>query len=159
MELVEVEVKIEVKMEPSEEKMTRMSLDHRIQIVRLSSIHQKYCRFRDVWKQKFGFEPPSRKTVAAINKKFNETGSVLDMKKTGRPKSSRAPENVRLVEEAIRKDPTKSLRALSQDLDINRATIHRIKQGENPNFIFIINQFYSKFLSLLYYLFRVGIKE
>jgi len=110
--------------------LTRMSLENRIQIIRLASVYEKPSHFRSAWKKKFGTDPPSLKTIAAINKKFNETGSVADLNRSGRPKSSRTPDKIARVEEAIKRDPTKSLRALSQDLGINRASVHRIKMGK-----------------------------
>ncbi len=108
---------------------TRLTLEERIRLVRYFSMYEKSSHIQKAWKKETGSDPPSRKTIAALNKKFDETGSVADLVRTGRPKTSRKDENVALVEAAIKQDPTKSIRLLSNELGLNKAAIHRIKQG------------------------------
>lgn len=109
--------------------LTRLTLDERIRLVRLFSLYEKSSTIQKVWANQFGTDPPSRKTIAALNKKFDETGSVADLTRSGRPKSSRTEEKIALVQSAIRDDPTKSIRILSNELGLNKASVHRIKQG------------------------------
>jgi transposase len=93
-------------------------------------MYEKATHIQKAWKKEFGTDPPSRKTIAALNKKFDETGSVADLSRSGRPKSSRTEEKVALVQAALKKDPSRSIRSLSTELGVNKAAVHRIKQGE-----------------------------
>jgi len=90
--------------------------------------------FNGLGEKKLGTDPPSVKTILAINKKFDSTGSVLTkMPGKGRPKTTTTLENVVLVEAAIKRDPKKSLRALAADLGLTRSSISRIKQEVDKN--------------------------
>jgi hypothetical protein len=109
--------------------LTRMTLEERVQCVRLYSVYEKPSHVAIAWRNQFGTEAPTKKTIMAINKKFNETGSVADLSRSGRPKSSTSSKNATLVQNAIRSNPTKTLRAIAQDLGINKTSVHRIKRG------------------------------
>ena len=109
--------------------LTRLTLEERIRCVRFYSMYDKASSIQKAWRKEFGTDPPSRKTIAALNKKFDETGSVADLSRSGRPKTSRTEATVALVQEALAKDPTKSIRSLSSELGVNKAAVHRIKQG------------------------------
>jgi len=110
--------------------LTRLTLEERIRLVRFSSLYEKASTIQKAWVKEFGTAPPSRKTITALNKKFDETGSVADLTRSGRPKTSRTEETIALVQNAIRDDPTKSIRILSNELGLNKASVHRIKQGK-----------------------------
>ena len=43
---------------------------------------------------------PTRQTIYANNRKFMETGSVVDAQRSGRPRSGSSEENIRVLDEA-----------------------------------------------------------
>ena len=69
---------------------------------------------------------PTRRTIYAIHAKFMETGSVNDQPRSGRPRSGRSEENQEVVETTFVQDQTKYIRRASLELNISRATIHRL---------------------------------
>lgn len=108
---------------------TKLTLKERIECVRLYSLHEQPRKVQLAWQQKFGTTPPSCKTIVAINKKFDATGSVADLLRTGRPKTSFTPTNMALVENAIKNDPAKTLRKLATDLGMKKTSVQRIKRS------------------------------
>lgn len=107
----------------------RLSLEDRIKCIRLCSRYNSYADAQKAWKQNHGTIPPCRKTMSTLDKKFQKTGSVADLVRTGRPKTTRTEAVIARVEEAVNKDPTKSIRALAKDLGITQASVHRIRKG------------------------------
>ena len=69
---------------------------------------------------------PTRRTIYAIHAKFMETGSVNDQPRSGRLRSGRSEENQEVVEAAFVQDQRKSIRRASLELNISKATIHRL---------------------------------
>lgn len=65
-------------------------------------------------------------TVKEIVNKFEETGSVADMPKTGRPPSVNTEQNQLIINEVLTQQPRNSLRNLSKELDIAFASVQRI---------------------------------
>ena len=55
-----------------------------------------------------------------------ETGSVVDAQRSGRPKSGRSEENIRVLEEAYALSQGKSIRRAAVELEISRSSIQRI---------------------------------
>ncbi|GBP11578.1 hypothetical protein EVAR_77722_1 [Eumeta japonica] len=58
--------------------------------------------------------------------KFKETGSTLDKQRSGRPRTSRTEENIDLVRESVRENPTQSIRKRSRALNLPGSTLQRI---------------------------------
>jgi len=58
--------------------------------------------------------------------KFNNTGSVLDAPKTGRPRTVRTLDNSDIVASAYVESPKKSTRRASKELQISRSSLQRI---------------------------------
>ena len=75
----------------------RLSLEKRIKCVRLFSATNNVTEIRRRMAQEYGDPPPNRQTIVRINKLFDDTGSVLDVKKPGRPREARTPRNVDLL--------------------------------------------------------------
>ena len=69
---------------------------------------------------------PTRRTIYAIHRKFMESGSVVDAQRSGRPKSGRSEENIRVLEEAYALSQRKSIRRAAVELEISRSSIQRI---------------------------------
>lgn len=68
-------------------------------------------------------------TVQTINNwvaKFEETGSTLDKKRSGRPRTSRTEENIDIVLQSVRENPTQSTRKRSRILNVSRTSLQRI---------------------------------
>lgn len=107
----------------------RLSLGDRIKCIRMCSRYASYVDAQKAWKGHYGTEPPCRKTMSHLDKKFEKTGSVADLNRSGRPKTTRTEAVIAKVEAAIRKDPNKSIRVLSRELGITQASVHRIKKG------------------------------
>ena len=78
------------------------------------------------WTAKYATAAPSRKTIYRIRHKFDATGSVLNVKSTGRPKSVTTDENKELVAQAVAHSPGKSSRRTSLELDISQTSVIRI---------------------------------
>lgn len=78
----------------------------------------------DKLREKYGIEPPRGKIIKMWAEKLFQTGSVLDLPRSGR---SLSRENkVEVVKEEIEKDPVTSVRQVSTATSIPQSTVHRI---------------------------------
>ncbi|CAF4337945.1 unnamed protein product, partial [Rotaria sordida] len=59
-------------------------------------------------------------------KKFDETGSVEDTPRSGRPTSRNTEENMELVSQSFLLNPQASQRRAARELDISRSRLQRI---------------------------------
>lgn len=59
-------------------------------------------------------------------KRYKDTSSLNDRKRSGRPRSVRTKSVIKAVRERIRRKPGRSIRKLVADLDIKRGSIHNI---------------------------------
>ena len=101
---------------------------------RQKSIHAAQLQF----KGRFGCrESPVHSMVYRWVNKFRTHGTVHNLNRkdtnrqshSGRPKSSRTPQNVAAVRDSIVHSPSKSVRRQSQELGINRESVQRILIG------------------------------
>ncbi|CAF4924080.1 unnamed protein product, partial [Rotaria sp. Silwood2] len=76
-------------------------------------------------------EIPARQTIYRLATKFDETGSVEDAPRSGRPTSITTEENMQLVSESYTLNPQKSQRHAAHDLDISRSSVRRIMKELN----------------------------
>lgn len=65
-------------------------------------------------------------TVKRLIKKFRETGSISDLRHSGRPSTSRSTQNIEAVRESVAESPGTSIRHRGQELDISRSSLQRI---------------------------------
>ena len=77
------------------------------------------------WCLHFSTDPPTRLTIYRIRDKFEETGSVTDAPRSGRP-TMYTKENVDTVSEAYARSPQKSLRRGSAEMGIKRISLRKI---------------------------------
>ena len=77
------------------------------------------------WHQYFDTDPPTRLAIYQLRDKFNETGSIVDAPRSGRP-SVCTEENLTTVAEAYARSPKKSLRRGSAEIGIKRTSLHKI---------------------------------
>ncbi len=73
---------------------------------------------------------PRRQTIYQLAKKFDETGSVEDASRSGRPRTVRTEENME-VSESFLLNPQKSKRRASIDLGISHRSLGRLMQDLN----------------------------
>lgn len=71
-------------------------------------------------------DTPSIQTIKNWVTKFEESGSTLDKKRSGRPRTSRTEENIDVVKQSIRENPTQSTRKRSSALNLSRTSLQRI---------------------------------
>lgn len=71
-------------------------------------------------------EAPNETTVRRLMLKFNETGSTLNVKSCGRPRSGRSEQNIAVVRQSVAVSPAKSVLRRSQELGIGYSSVHRI---------------------------------
>lgn len=69
---------------------------------------------------------PNSSTVKRIIEKFENTGSVSDVKHTTRARRGRSEQNITAVRESVAESPGTSIRHRAQELDITTATLQRI---------------------------------
>lgn len=78
-----------------------------------------------------GEEVPTRQTISRLPEKFDETGSVEDAPRSGRPTTVRAEENAQTVSETFRRNPQSSQRRASRDLNISRTSLQCLMKDQN----------------------------
>ena len=71
---------------------------------------QRNCR------SKYGRDPPSRPSICLRHKKFMETGTVFDARRSGQPRTSE--EHIERVRQAFQRFPMKSIRTAARRLDL-----------------------------------------
>lgn len=80
--------------------------------------------------EKFPQTPaPSRQAIYNLNKRFETTGSVHDLPRSGRPNTAACDENVTAIAESVIQSPKKSVRKRSAEFDIPRSSVHRIMKS------------------------------
>ena len=68
----------------------------------------------------------SRWMVYRTLRRFRETGKLSDRKRTGRPRSVRTRQKIKVVKERVRRNPARSIRKMAKDLNISECTMRRI---------------------------------
>jgi len=74
---------------------------------------------------------PSRQAIHQLAKKFDETGSVDDAPRSGRPPTIDTEENLELVSETFSLNPRTSQRRASRELSISRSSLQRLMKDLN----------------------------
>ncbi|KAK2941555.1 hypothetical protein BLNAU_23539 [Blattamonas nauphoetae] len=73
-----------------------------------------------------GPDPPCTETIKNLIRRFEETGTVADLPRSGRPITVSTPENQDRVRDHFRLQPTRSVRQSTQDLMIPRTSLRKI---------------------------------
>jgi hypothetical protein len=55
-------------------------------------------------------QPPTRQAIHNLNTRFEDTSSVADLSRSGRPRSARSEENLQTAEQAFIHSPNKCIR-------------------------------------------------
>ena len=77
------------------------------------------------WNHYFNTDPPTRLAIYKLRDKFDDTGSVADAPRSGRP-SVCTEQNLTTVAEAYARSPKKSLRRASAEIGIKRTSLRKI---------------------------------
>ena len=82
----------------------------------------------------------TRKHVIKVNRKFAETGSVVDLPRSGRPRTGQSDENIATVQAIVDETPKTSSRSLTRQSGIKRGTILNILKKD------LFEMYYSYFM-------------
>ena len=89
-------------------------------LAELQSVTSVQRRFRN----RYGRQPPTRKSIRFWDNKLRTTGSLLRVKSPGKLRTSE--EKVNRIRETFQRSPRKSIRAASLQLQIPRSTVHDV---------------------------------
>lgn len=99
------------------------------------------------FRNKFQTDPPTRLTISRIRDKFEADGTVtsVQMKRSGRPRTSTSPTKEERVNELFHRSPRKSVRQASRELCISKASVQRILKRSHwksyiPRLVHAINE-------------------
>lgn len=92
------------------------------------NLTRSFQEVADLYNEENNLRPPiSKSTVVRTVHRFQETGSVKDLPRSGRPKSVSGDDKAIEVLQAFVEDPHNSTRKAAQQLDdISKSSIHRI---------------------------------
>ena len=85
---------------------------------------KSHVQIQRKYRSKYGRDPSSRPSIRLWHKKFMETGTVFDTRRSGRPKTSE--ENIERVRQAFQRSFIKSIRTAARQLELPRSTVHKI---------------------------------
>ena len=71
------------------------------------------------YRSKYGRDPPSHPSIRLWHKKFMETGTVFDTRRSGQLRTSE--ENIERVRKAFQRSPMKSIRTAARQLELTTA--------------------------------------
>lgn len=101
----------------------KLTLDERKFVLKMYWKYENAQRVIAMWNDTFSTPAPTRLTIYKIRDKFEETGSVLDAARSGRPVSVTTEDNQYLVAQALQMSPNKSTRRCSLELGIPRGSL------------------------------------
>ena len=104
----------------------RLSLCEKTEIVKWYAIYQNAAEVARQFHSCFDRTPPATKTILNLVKKFDETGSLEDKPRSGRPRSISTDENKERVLEAFEENPTTTQRRASLELNLSRGSLQRM---------------------------------
>ena len=107
---------------------TRRSSEEKIQIIILYAKFENFAEVQRQWKNYFDSEPPAKTTIRDLFDRFQQTGSVADLPRSGRPSSSSTPEMLEEARALVEENPKTSVSAGAMALGLPRTSYHRILQ-------------------------------
>ena len=113
---------------------SRLSQQQRVFVLEHYWQTRNAARVIEAWRAEFDEPPPHRETIYNIRDRFHQTGSVADLKRSGRPTSINTLANATLVATSLQQSPNKSANRLSIELGISRSSVQNIprKNGYHP---------------------------
>ena len=103
----------------------KLSTEERIRIVLLFGKFECFNEVRRQWSNHFSSQAPDERTISNIVTKFKQTGSVLDLPRSGRSRSVRTQETIKKVENLIQDRPNISVSSGALGLEISRSSFYR----------------------------------
>jgi transposase len=104
----------------------RLSTSERIEIVKWYAIYQNAAEVARQFQHRYDRTPPARKNILNLIQKFDETGSVADAPRSGRPRSVSTDDNKERVREDFEESPETSLRRASLKLNLSKSSLQRM---------------------------------
>jgi hypothetical protein len=109
----------------------RFNLSQRISAVKCYYQVNNAEEVRRRWSQFADSRTPSRSAILRLVEKFEQTGSVIDVKPTGRPQNARTAELSGAIAASLERSPQKSTRRLSVELGVSQSTVLRALHDMN----------------------------
>jgi transposase len=104
----------------------RLSSSERIEVVKWYAIYQNAAEVARQFQHRFDRRPPTRKAILDLVRKFDETGSVQDAPRSGRPISVSTDDNRERVRAAFQENPETSTRRAALELNLSRSSLQRM---------------------------------
>jgi hypothetical protein len=98
--------------------------EERAAMVRLFSKFDNAHEVQRQWKHHFDTTPPAVSTILAVNQRFDETGSVEDLHRSGRPTTILTEEKLEEIQEMVTTNPNLSVRQGSAQAGIRKSSYH-----------------------------------
>lgn len=105
---------------------SRLSKLERIEIVKWYAVHQNAAEVARQFQDHYNRTPPARDSILDLVRKFDETGSVEDQSRSGRPRSVSTDENRERIRVAFEESPGTSTRRASLELNLARTSLRRM---------------------------------
>ncbi|CAF3259642.1 unnamed protein product [Rotaria sp. Silwood2] len=105
---------------------SRLSTSERIEILKWYAMYQNAAEVAHQFQQCYDRIPPTRKYILNLVRKFDETGSIEDESRSGRPRSASTDENKGCVRAAFGESPGTSLRRTSLELNLSKSSLQRM---------------------------------
>jgi ribosomal protein S19E (S16A) len=99
----------------------QFSVHEKVWIIKKMYQLQYPVQVQRFWGKEMENNPPSRPTINALMRKFEETGSVIDITPPGRPVSVTGQNMMDEVSEILDEDRQTSTRRMSMQLNISQA--------------------------------------
>ncbi|CAF4146178.1 unnamed protein product [Rotaria sp. Silwood2] len=107
-------------------KNFRLSLREKTEIVKWYAVYQNATEVGRQFQNRFDRTPPTSKNILSLVRKFDETGSLEDRPRSGRPRSISTDENKERVRSTFEENPATSIRRASLDLNLSRSSLQRM---------------------------------
>ncbi|CAF2008707.1 unnamed protein product [Rotaria magnacalcarata] len=104
--------------------LTRTTKKRVAMVVRLFSKFENAHEVQRKWKHHFDTPPPALSTISAVNQRFEETGSVEDLQRSGRPVTTLTADKLEEIEEMVTTSPNLSVRQGSVQAGISKSSYH-----------------------------------
>ncbi|CAF4436397.1 unnamed protein product [Rotaria socialis] len=104
----------------------RLSSSERIEVVKWYAIYQNAAEFVRQFPHRFDRDPPTRKVILDLVRKFDKTGSVEDVARPGRSRSVTTAMSRERVRLNFQQNPESSTRRATVELNLSRTSLRRM---------------------------------
>ena len=103
----------------------RLSSDEKVKAVHLYHQYGSATQVRRKWKNYFATEPPCRQQIVQLAKKFNETGSIHNIKGSGRSRSVVTEQAISSVTELLKNSNNLSITQGAEATGMSKSSYYR----------------------------------